>query len=68
MADVNDGQQPEYNDMAMDGAMDGNDMNMDGADGDDAEGNVDQYFDDAGDVYLPADHPLMSRVQNALTK
>ena len=44
------------------------------------DGDVDQYFDDAGDVgYLPADHvtsimltvfeqPLMSRLQNALTK
>jgi hypothetical protein len=31
--------------------------------------NEDEYFDDAGDIgYLPADHPLMTRLQNALTK
>lgn len=30
---------------------------------------VDDYFDDAGDIgYLPADHPLMARLQAALTK
>ena len=33
------------------------------------EGEADEYFDDAGDIgYLPADHPLMTRLQNALTK
>ena len=33
------------------------------------EDDVDEYFDDAGDIgYLPADHPLMARLQNALTK
>jgi len=38
--------------------------------GDDGgEEDVDEYFDDAGDIgYLPADHPLMARLQNALTK
>lgn len=31
--------------------------------------DVDDYFDDAGDIgYLPADHPLMARLQAALTK
>ena len=31
--------------------------------------DVDEYFDDAGDIgYLPADHPLMARLQAALTK
>lgn len=30
--------------------------------------NVDQYFDDGGETFLPADHPLMARLQNALTK
>ena len=59
---VNDSQQPIYNDMQMDGSQgDGNNANLlndggdDGQNGED-DGNVDQYFDDAGDVYLPADH------------
>ena len=31
--------------------------------------DMDQYFDDAADIgYLPAEHPLMNRLQNALTK
>lgn len=35
----------------------------------DEEEDVDEYFDDAGDIgYLPADHPLMARLQAALTK
>lgn len=29
---------------------------------------MDQYFDDGGETFLPADHPLMARMQNALTK
>jgi hypothetical protein len=43
-------------------------MNQDiGGEGE--EGEADEYFDDAGDIgYLPADHPLMTRLQNALTK
>lgn len=43
--------------------------NRDIEDGDQEEGEADEYFDDAGDIgYLPADHPLMTRLQNALTK
>ena len=39
-----------------------------GGPGEDDE-DVDEYFDDAGDIgYLPADHPLMARLQAALTK
>jgi hypothetical protein len=35
----------------------------------DPDEDVDEYFDDAGDIgYLPADHPLMARLQAALTK
>jgi hypothetical protein len=44
-----------------------NDPNPPRADGNDED--VDDYFDDAGDIgYLPADHPLMARLQAALTK
>lgn len=39
-----------------------------GPEGQGDEGDVDQFFDDAGETFLPADHPLMSRLQNALTK
>lgn len=40
-----------------------------GGEEDQPEEDVDEYFDDAGDIgYLPADHPLMARLQNALTK
>jgi len=39
-----------------------------GVDGAGDEDNVDQYFDDGGETFLPADHPLMARLQNALTK
>jgi len=39
-----------------------------GGEGQDEGGDVDQFFDDAGETFLPADHPLMSRLQNALTK
>jgi len=40
----------------------------DGGEGPEDE-DVDDYFDDAGDIgYLPADHPLMARLQAALTK
>ena len=43
-------------------------MEPDGQIGDEEE-DVDEYFDDAGDIgYLPADHPLMARLQAALTK
>jgi hypothetical protein len=43
-------------------------MDQDGPGGEDDE-DVDEYFDDAGDIgYLPADHPLMARLQGALTK
>jgi len=48
------------------GMFDGARVGM-GDDGGDED--VDEYFDDAGDIgYLPADHPLMARLQNALTK
>jgi len=41
---------------------------IDGGEGPEDE-DVDDYFDDAGDIgYLPADHPLMTRLQAALTK
>lgn len=43
-------------------------MDNDGPGGEDEE-DVDEYFDDAGDIgYLPADHHLMARLQAALTK
>lgn len=43
-------------------------MDQDGPGGEDDE-DVDEYFDDAGDIgYLPADHHLMARLQAALTK
>jgi hypothetical protein len=54
---------------------DGQPVNANGMFG---QGNVDEeeddegqedFFDDAGDIgYLPADHPLMTRLQDALTK
>lgn len=47
------------------GGQDPNGENNGGGEGED----IDQYFDPVDDVgYLPADHPLMSRLQNALTK
>lgn len=46
--------------------MDNLPMGDNNADG--GEDQVDQYFDDGGEVFLPADHPLMARLQNALTK
>jgi coiled-coil domain-containing protein 40 len=53
----------DYNNAGDDNNPDNNNDNAGG------EGDVDQYFDDAGDIgYLPADHPLMQRLQNALTK
>jgi len=55
------GQQPPMQDM-----MD--DRGQFVAPGEEGE-DVDEYFDDAGDIgYLPADHPLMARLQAALTK
>ena len=45
-----------YNDAGDDNNPDGNNNNNAGGDGD-----VDQYFDDAGDIgYLPADHVTSS--------
>jgi hypothetical protein len=38
-----------------------------GGGGGDAE-DINAYYDDAGETFLPADHPLMGRLQNALTK
>jgi chromosome segregation ATPase len=50
------------------GMADGPGMEEEGQIGDEEE-DVDEYFDDAGDIgYLPADHPLMARLQAALTK
>lgn len=44
------------------------DMDEEGEEGGDDE-DPDQYFDDGTDIlYLPADHPLMSKFQAALTK
>jgi hypothetical protein len=31
------------------------------------DGAQDNLYDDAGETFLPADHPLMNRLQNALT-
>lgn len=70
------GQQPNMGDFG--GLDDGQPVNANGMFNADNLGNqdmggvdedVDDYFDDAGDIgYLPADHPLMARLQAALTK
>ena len=53
------------------GGQDGGPMpdigNLGGGGGDGGD-DINQYYDDAGETFLPADHPLMSRLQNALTK
>jgi len=41
--------------------------NLGGAGGEGGD-DINQYYDDAGETFLPADHPLMGRLQNALTK
>lgn len=47
----------------------GDDDEMDEGEEDAKEDEDDQYFEDGTDVlFLPADHPLMSRIQAALTK
>lgn len=47
----------------------GDDDEMDEGEEDAKEEEDDQYFEDGTDVlFLPADHPLMSRIQAALTK
>jgi len=63
-------QQMDYGQEDM-GENDEGQPGMFGNRGDDADAGEenDEYFDDAGDIgYLPADHPLMARLQNALTK
>jgi len=54
----------------IDGGPAGPSANVDnlGGGGMDGGDDINQYYDDAGETFLPADHPLMGRLQNALTK